>query len=136
MGTLHASYPRDTLTRPESMAMMSDVQMPLAAVRAQIGSGIQLIVHVVRLPDGSRKVTRITEVLGFELASEEYEVQDKLVRCDQGLGQKGSVISEFVPTGILTTFMHQLEEHGVTLPDPVLDAARRAPANAQYLHHG
>jgi pilus assembly protein CpaF len=126
MGTLHASYPRDTLTRLETMAMMSDVEMPLAAMRTQIGSGVQLVVQVARLQDGSRKVTHITEVMGFDLETQKYRLQDIFMRRYDGFDQQGNLLSELVPTGVLPTFMHQLEEHGVSLPDPVLDAARRA----------
>lgn len=132
MGTLHASYPKDTLTRLETMAMMSDVEMPLAAMRAQIGSGVQLIVQVSRLQDGSRKVTHITEVTGFDLDTQKYRLQDIFVRKYDGLDANGKVKSELVPSGVLPACMHQLEEHGVTLPDPVLDAARRANVRPGY----
>lgn len=134
MGTLHASYPKDTLTRLETMAMMSDVEMPLAAMRQQIGSGVQLIVQVSRLQDGSRKVTHITEVLGFDLDTQKYRLQDIFVRKYNGVDANGKVISELVPSGVLPACMHQLEEHGVTLPDPVLAAARAASAQRGY--HG
>ena len=134
MGTLHASYPKDTLTRLETMAMMSDVEMPLAAMRQQIGSGVQMIVQVSRLQDGSRKVTHITEVTGFDLDTQKYRLQDIFVRKYHGLDDKGKVISELVPSGVLPACMHQLEEHGVTLPDPVLEAARKA--YAQDGHRG
>jgi pilus assembly protein CpaF len=130
MGTLHASYPRDTLTRLETMAMMSDVEMPLAAMRSQIGSGVQLVVQVGRLQDGSRKVTHITEVLGFDLETQKYTLQDIFHRRYDGFDQEGNILSELVPTGVLPTFMHQLEEHGVTLPDPVLHAAQQQAAGA------
>ena len=132
MGTLHASYPKDTLTRLETMAMMSDVEMPLAAMRSQIGSGVQLIVQVSRLQDGSRKVTHITEVTGFDLDTQKYRLQDIFVRKYDGLDANGKVKSELVPSGVLPACMHQLEEHGVTLPDPVLDAARRAHTQPAY----
>jgi pilus assembly protein CpaF len=124
MGTLHASYPKDTLTRLETMAMMSDVDMPLVAMRTQIGSGVQLVVQVSRLQDGSRKVTHITEVLGFDLDTQKYKLQDIFLRKYEGLDEDGKVISELVPTGVLPECMHQLEEHGVSLPDPVLAEAR------------
>ena len=130
MGTLHASYPRDTLTRLETMAMMSDVEMPLAAMRSQIGSGVQLVVQVGRLQDGSRKVTHITEVLGFDLETQKYTLQDIFHRRYDGFDQEGNILSELVPTGVLPTFMHQLEEHGVALPDPVLHATQRHAAGA------
>jgi pilus assembly protein CpaF len=132
MGTLHASYPRDTLTRLETMAMMSDVEMPLAAMRTQIGSGVQLVVQVARLQDGSRKVTHITEVMGFDLETQKYRIQDIFLRRYDGFDQQGNLLSELVPTGVLPTFMHQLEEHGVSLPDPVLDAARRAASGSHH----
>jgi pilus assembly protein CpaF len=132
MGTLHASYPRDTLTRLETMAMMSDVEMPLAAMRTQIGSGVQLVVQVARLQDGSRKVTHITEVMGFDLETQKYRLQDIFLRRYDGFDQQGNLLSELVPTGVLPTFMHQLEEHGVSLPDPVLDAARRAGSGSHH----
>ena len=130
MGTLHASYPRDTLTRLETMAMMSDVEMPLTAMRSQIGSGVQLIVQVSRLQDGSRKVTHITEVLGFDGTSQQYRMQDIFERRYSGVDARGAVVSELAPTGVLPSFMHQLEEHGVTLPDPVLARARTQTGGA------
>jgi pilus assembly protein CpaF len=125
MGTLHASYPKDTLTRLETMVMMSDIDMPLTAMRNQIGSGMQLIVQVSRLQDGSRKVTHITEVTGFDLQAQAYGLRDIFVRRYSGTDARGNVVSELVPTGLLPLCMHQLEEHGVSLPDPVLQLARQ-----------
>jgi pilus assembly protein CpaF len=124
MGTLHASHPKDTLTRLETMVMMSDIDMPLAAMRAQIGSGMQLIVQVSRLQDGSRKVTHITEVTGFALDTQKYTTRDLFVRQYGGTDTQGQLSSELIPTGLLPTCMHQLEEHGVSLPLPVLAKAR------------
>ncbi len=124
MGTLHATHPRDTLTRLETMCMMSDVDMPLAAMRSQIGSGVQIILQVSRLQDGSRKVTHISEVTGFDLAAQKYGTQDIFIRDYKGFDEKQRVISDLVPTGILPQCMHQLEEHGVNLPDAVLERAR------------
>jgi pilus assembly protein CpaF len=124
MGTLHASYPKDTLTRLETMVMMSDIDMPLVAMRTQIGSGMQLVVQVSRLQDGSRKVTHITEVVGFDVVTQKYELRDIFVRKYQGTAADGAIVSELVPTGLLPDCIHQLEEHGVSLPDPVLQLAR------------
>jgi pilus assembly protein CpaF len=124
MGTLHASYPKDALTRLETMGMMSDVDMPLGALRAQIGSGVQLVLQVSRLQDGSRKVTHVTEVCGFDPEAQSYRLADVFVRRYRGVDASGRVQSELVPTGHLPSFMHQLEEHGVTLPGAVLALAR------------
>jgi pilus assembly protein CpaF len=125
MGTLHASYPRDTLTRLETMSMMSDIDMPLVAMRLQIGSGVQMIVQVARLQDGSRKVTHLTEVLGFDVDTQKYRLRDIFERRYQGLDTRGRVVSELVPTGLLPECLPQLREHGVSLPEPVVEFARR-----------
>jgi pilus assembly protein CpaF len=125
MGTLHATHPRDTLTRLETMCMMSDIDMPLAAMRQQIGSGVQVVVQVSRLQDGSRKVTHITEVKGFDNETQRYRVQDIFVREYKGMDENNRIVSELVPTGVLPDFLGQLHEHGLDLPEPVLEFARR-----------
>lgn len=131
MGTLHATYPRDTLTRMETMAMMSDVEMPLAAMRAQIGSGIDIIVQVARLQDGSRKVTHVTEVLGFDTARQAYDIQDLYVRRYSGMTHDNRIRSRLVPTGILPVCRARLEEHGVSLPAEMIRCASSAAAHKE-----
>lgn len=126
MGTLHATYPRDTLTRLETMCMMSDIDMPLAAMRMQIGSGVNIIVQVARLMDGSRKTTHVTEVQGFDLETQKYVLEDIFVREYHGHDEQGRIVSEIVPTGVVPKCLATLHEHGVTLPDAVMDAARKA----------
>lgn len=120
MGTLHATYPRDTLARLETMAMMSDVEMPLSAMRTQIGSGVQIIVQVARLQDGSRKVTHMSEVVGYDVATQRYEVQDLFVRQYDGLTKDQRIVSRLVATGISPSCRAQIEEHGERLPDVML----------------
>lgn len=136
LSTLHATYPRDTLTRLETMAMMSDIDMPLLALRIQLASAVNMIVQTARLQDGSRKVTHITEVLGFDLQSETYTMQDIFVRQYQGLGPKGEVRSEFVPTGILPRAVEQVHEHGMDLPPAIYEAAKRGPIQSGHGGHG
>jgi pilus assembly protein CpaF len=116
LATLHASYPRDTLTRLETMCMMSDVAMPLPAIRMQIGSGIDAIVQVGRLADGSRKITHVTEVVGFDVDSGKYELRDLLLRTYQGHDAHGRIQSRLEPTGVTPSFLPKLHEHGVSLP--------------------
>jgi pilus assembly protein CpaF len=127
LSTLHATYPRDTLSRLETMAMMSDVEMPLQALRVQLASAVNIIVQVGRLQDGSRKVTHITEVLGWDLPNESYVMRDLFVREYQGLGPRGEVMSEFGPTGYIPQCLPQLHEHGVDLPASVYAAAKSRP---------
>jgi pilus assembly protein CpaF len=74
----------------------------------------------------------VTEVLGFDLDAQKYLLQDVFVRKYHGVDAEGRVQSDLVPTGILPTCMHQLEEHGVTLPDPVLQAARNSSASRSH----
>jgi pilus assembly protein CpaF len=129
LSTLHATYPRDTLTRLETMAMMSDLDMPLAALRVQLASAVNIIVQVARLQDGSRKVSHITEVLGWDLQNETYQMRDIFVRHHQGMGQRGEILSEFGPTGYIPQCVPQLHEHGVDLPASVYAAAKRGPSD-------
>jgi pilus assembly protein CpaF len=124
LATLHASYPRDTLTRLETMCMMSDVDLPLPAIRMQIGSGIDVIVQVSRLVDGSRKVTHITEVVRFDVDTGKYELVDLYTRSYGGVDANGRLRSELLPTGVLPSFMPRLEEHGVKLPNAMLRGPR------------
>jgi pilus assembly protein CpaF len=116
LGTLHASHPRDALTRLETMCMMSDVAMPLAAIRMQIGSGLHVIVQVNRMVDGSRRVTHITDVVGFDVETGKYELRDLFVRAYDGVDADGRVRSVLAPTGAAVSFGERLREHGVELP--------------------
>jgi pilus assembly protein CpaF len=125
MATLHATHPHDTLTRMETMCMMSDVEMPLHAMRAQIGSGLDIIVQVSRLKDGSRCVTHISEVLGFDAESGSYRIQDLFIRRYQGVDAEGRVQSDFVATGHLPTGLDPMRAYGVDLPASVYDAHDR-----------
>lgn len=130
MSTLHATYPRDTLTRLETMALMSDIDMPLVAMRMQIGSAVQAVVQVSRLQDGSRKVTHISEVCGYDQERQSYLIADVFERQFHGLGPSGEVQSEITATGYVPRFLDQLHEHGVDLPRCVHEAARARRADA------
>jgi pilus assembly protein CpaF len=129
LSTLHATYPRDTLTRLETMAMMSDIDMPLQALRIQLASAVNIIVQVARYQDGSRKISHVTEVLGWDLQNETYQMRDIFIRHHQGLGQRGEMLSDFGPTGYIPQCVPQLHEHGVDLPASVYAAAKRGPSD-------
>lgn len=131
MGTLHATYPRDTISRFETMAMMSDIEMPLHALRVQLASALNIIVQVSRLQDGSRKITHITELLGYDMVAQTYQAQDLFVREYTGFGPDGEVLSRIVPTGILPACLAQLHEHGTDVPACVYEAAKHA-SNHDY----
>ena len=125
MGTLHATLPCDTLSRLETMCLMSDTAMPLSAIRGQIGSGVDLLVQVSRLRDGCRKVTHLTEVNGFDVTTGEYALRDLFLREYHGVSADGRVMSELVCTGQLPLRSAQLREHGADLPAAMYEAANR-----------
>jgi pilus assembly protein CpaF len=135
MSTLHATYPRDTMTRLETMAMMSDLEMPLAALRVQLASAVNIICQVSRLQDGSRKITHVTEVLGYDATSGQYQMQDIFVRQYHGFDERGMILSDIVPSGIIPRCVPQLHEHGLDLPPSVYEAAKRGPVSTTG-HYG
>ena len=123
--TLHATYPRDVLTRLETMAMMADIEMPLAAMRAQIASAVDIVVQAARFRDGTRKITHISEVTGFDMASGSYAINDLFVRKVKGTDSKGRILSDLHPTGNLPDAMEAIEAAGLDVPAAVRDAHKR-----------
>lgn len=121
--TVHATYPHDTLTRLETMSLMSDVELPLAAMRVQLASAINLIVQTSRLQDGSRKVTHISEVRGYT-QEKGFEIADIFVRRYHGRDEAGNLISTFEPTGELPLCTEMVHSYGMAFPDVVYEAAR------------
>jgi pilus assembly protein CpaF len=129
LATLHATHPPDTLSRLETMSMMSNIEMPLTAMRAQIASAVNVIVQVARQRDGTRKISHISEVLGFDTASGSYRLQDIFVREYEGIDGKGRLKSSLVPTGRLPACLPQLQEHGVELPVELRAFCTAAPGS-------
>jgi enamine deaminase RidA (YjgF/YER057c/UK114 family) len=93
---------------------MTGYSLPLRAIREQIASAVDLIVHTARLKDGSRKVVNITEVFGIE--DDEILTQDIFAFEQTGIDEAGKIIGELKPTGVRPTFMPQFEKNGVKLP--------------------
>lgn len=118
MSTVHATYPTDTLSRLETMALMSSVVLPLQALRAQIASAIDLIVQTSRLRDGSRCVTHITEVLGLD-AQGSYRIADVFLRSE--VPQTGTFA--LLPTGYIPAAAETVRAMGMDLPESVYRAA-------------
>jgi pilus assembly protein CpaF len=113
LSTGHANSPKDMLRRLETMVLMTGYTMPLRAIREQIASAVDLIVHTARLKDGSRKVVNITEVYGIE--DDEILTQDVFVFQQTGIVD-GRIQGELKPTGVRPTFMGQFARSGVPLP--------------------
>ena len=113
LSTGHANSPKDMLRRLETMILMTGYDLPLRAIREQIASAIDLIVHTARLKDGTRKVVNITEVYGID--DDEILTQDIFV-FQQSDFVDGKIIGELKPTNIRPTFMAQFKKTGVALP--------------------
>lgn len=119
--TAHANSPRDVLSRLETMVMMSGLELPERAIREQISSAIDLIIHQARLRDGSRKITYITEVQKMEGTT--ITTQD-IFRFEQtGFDNNGKILGHFVPTGLRPSFLEKFEISGIKLPDGFFTAA-------------
>jgi len=112
--TIHANTPRDAIARMETMIMMTGVELPLKAMRAQMASAVDLIVQASRLQGGPRKITYITEVVGME--QDTVVMQDIYKYEKEGLDETGRAYGKFVATGVRPTFMSRLEAAGVRLP--------------------
>ncbi len=98
MSTVHASYPKDTLSRLETMALMSDVELPMRALRAQVSSAIDIIVQTARLSDGSRGITHIAEVLGID-SHGNYQISELYRRTVHGKSPDGRLVTTLDATG-------------------------------------
>jgi pilus assembly protein CpaF len=120
--TLHANTPRDAISRLETMALMAGLDLPLLAIRKQIASAFNLIVHQTRLPDGVRKTTQITEISGME--SDVVTLTD-IFKFDQtGVSTAGHFQGEFRPTGIRPMFTPRLEVVGYKLRGEIFGAGK------------
>ncbi len=112
--TLHANSPRDALARIETMVLMSGLDLPLQAVREQVASGVDLIVHVERLSDGTRRIVAVSDVTGMEGPTIQL---NELFSFDYtaGLDPNGRHRAAIVPTGIRPTFEAKIRKFGVEL---------------------
>ena len=112
--TVHANSPRDALARVETMVFMANLNLPDKAARQQIASAINLIVQISRFPDGTRKVTNISEITGME--GPMITMQDLFVFDRQGYDENNKVRGAYRPTGIRPKFSEKLQAAGIQLP--------------------
>ncbi|MBX7114189.1 MAG: Flp pilus assembly complex ATPase component TadA [Myxococcaceae bacterium] len=132
MSTTHANTPVDTLRRLESLALMSAVELPLVAVRAQVASAINVVICCERLHDGTRKVTAISEVLPLNEKGE-YRTQDIFVFSPVAKDEQGHILGYHAPTGVLPLLLPKAQTLGFNdLTDVFFDpAAYGVPPPAQ-----
>jgi pilus assembly protein CpaF len=114
LSTVHANSARDALARIETMVMMSGFEIPLRAVRQQLTSALDLVVHIERLEDGNRRVTSISEIQRME--ADVITMQDLFTwRLEHVTGER-VVVGRLSSTGLRPTFLSKFEKRGVTLP--------------------
>jgi pilus assembly protein CpaF len=113
--TIHSNSPRDTLARIETMVLMAGMDLPIRAIREQVASAVDLIVHLHRLRDGTRRITHVTEVVGME--GDIITMQDLFI-FDYGMGinEDGRYLGRLKATGIRPAFSDHLDNVGVSLP--------------------
>lgn len=109
--TVHANSPRDVISRLETMVLMSGMDLPSRAIREQIASAVDIIIHESRMSDGSRKVTAITEVTGLE--GNQIVMQDIFAFKQTGVDSDGKIVGFMKPTGAIPTWIDQLKSRGI-----------------------
>lgn len=111
MTTAHANTPRDCIARLEVMTLMSGLDLPIRAIREQISSAVHMIVQQSRFPDGSRKITHITEVVGME--GDIVQLQDIFLFKQDGYDEKGKIKGKFIATGNIPDFCQDMAKRGL-----------------------
>jgi pilus assembly protein CpaF len=122
MTTAHSNSPRDSLSRIETMTMMAGMDLPVRAIREQVSSAIDLVVHQERMRDGTRKVVNITEVSGME--GEVITMTDIFVFEQTGY-EEGKIVGRLRPTGLRPKFMDKIEASGIHLPASIFGIGER-----------
>lgn len=125
--TVHANSPRDALSRVENMVSMSGISFPIPALRAQIGSALDVLIHIERQEDGTRRLVSLQEVDGLE--SEIITTAEIFAFKRRGIGPDGGVLGSLEPTGVMPAFMNRLHERGIDLPVQVFH--RPAPQGTE-----
>jgi pilus assembly protein CpaF len=120
--TIHANSPRDSLTRLESMILMTGVDLPESAMRFMVSSALDLIIQIVRFSDGSRKVTTVSEVVGME--GDVITLQEIFTYERRGIDKGGKVLGRFRATGIRPSFSNKLIAAGISVPEDLFDPDR------------
>jgi pilus assembly protein CpaF len=126
LSTVHANSPRDALSRIETMVLMAGLPLPIRAMRDYISSALDLVVHLARLSDGSRKVVRVTEVVGME--EDVVTMQDIYLFEQEGIDSSGRVLGYHRASGIRPRFTERLARAGLQLGPETFDPAVRHAA--------
>jgi pilus assembly protein CpaF len=118
MTTIHSNGPRDALSRIETMVLMAGIELPLKAIREQVANAIELIIHLERLTDGTRKVVKVSEVQGME--GDTIVMQDLFVFDQTGI-KNGLVQGKLKPTGMRPRFIKKMVANNIEIPESIFD---------------
>ena len=121
--TIHSNGPRDALHRLENLVLMSGHALPDKAIREQVASAIELIVHVSRIADGSRKILSVQEIVGME--GPVVSMQEIFRFVPTGFDEAGRVVGAFEATGIMPRCIERMRVAGVDLPSRLFERGRR-----------
>jgi pilus assembly protein CpaF len=122
LSTVHSNSPRDALSRIETMVLMAGFDLPLRAIRQQVASALDMIIHLERVEDGSRKVTSITEVQRME--SEVITMQELFTFKVSRVTDERVVVGTLETTGLRPTFLYKFEKRGIALPSSLFQGYR------------
>ncbi len=123
LSTVHANSTRDALSRIETMVLMAGISLPGRAMREYISSALDLLIHLARLSDGTRKVMKVTEVVGME--SDTVTLQDIFIFDQKGVGPNGEVLGHHRATGVRPRFADRLKAAGISLDPAVFEPTRK-----------
>ena len=115
MGTVHSNNPKECLTRLETLALMTDSEVPVQAVRSQVASAINVVVQLSRMQDGARKITHISECMGMD-SQLNYTTRDIYLFEQHGRDKEGKVLGNLLPTGQIPSFMREIEVNSLPFP--------------------
>jgi pilus assembly protein CpaF len=127
LSTVHANSPRDALSRIETMVLMSGLSLPMRAMRDYIASALDLVIQLARLSDGTRRLVRVTEVVGME--EDVVTTQDIFVFEQEGVDTDGRVRGFHRATGVRPRFSERLERAGIHLSRELFDPSRKQVAS-------
>lgn len=125
MTTVHANNPREAIGRLETLCMMAGMDLPVRAIREQIGGAVDLIVQISRLSDGSRKILNITEVQGIQ--GETVTLQDVFEFKETGFDKNRKIVGQFLSKGLIPKFIQELKEKGIGIPKDLFSNEAPAP---------
>jgi len=130
LSTVHANSPRDAMSRLETMVLMAGIDLPARAIREQVASAVDLIVHLSRMRDGSRRIVQVSEVVGME--GDTITLQDVFAfDYKAGMDSHGRYLGSIQPTGIRPQFTDRLAEYGIHLSPGVFGRPQLQPTNGR-----